>query len=646
MTWYPVDVKEDHLNSLMGKPIKGIEELIWNSLDADASEVGVTITQNGLGGIEAVRVVDDGSGMTPKQAVESFEHLGGSWKARQDRSPGNRPLHGKAGQGRWRAFGIGNLVRWETVSIVEGKRILTVIKGRREQPNGFEISDPEETDRSPGTTVVIDSFSEPPAGLLGDSVATKLTTTLALALAAFDVTVTYDGSRLDPSSVQLYREEYPIELSDGKGEASLTVIEWSIPVERSLYLCDAGGASLQEVRPQIHAPGFDFTGYVRWDGFAKHLHNLSLAEWGGNEDLDEPIEKAKELLRDHFRDRSSEATKRLIEDWKTDEAYPYQGEPQSTVERAERQVFDVVALAAAKAVTSSSDKKARRLSLNLIKVALENDPGSLQDVLGHVLDLPAERVDELRQLLEQTSLTSLITAARTITNRLSFLRAFEILVFDPETRGKLRERTQLHRILANETWIFGEEYALAADDESLNTVLTRHLELLGRERMADEEVLDEDGKRKIVDLMLARSIEQAQNRREHLVVELKAPSLKVGPDEMTQIKKYAFTVAEDSRFDTADVRWDFVLVTGELNSYAENERNQSDREPGLLVVQDRLRVWVKTWAEIIQSAEHRMKFVQKALNYSPSSDEALKYLQLTHEKYLPDSLKSPEPLLG
>jgi len=41
-----------------------------------------------------------------------------------------------------------------------------------------------------------------------------------------------------------------------------------------------------------------------------------------------------------------------------------------------------------------------------------------------------------------------------------------------------------------------------------------------------------------------------------------------------------------------------------------------------------------------------MKFVQKALNYSPSSDEALKYLQLTHEKYLPDSLKSPEPLLG
>jgi hypothetical protein len=637
MTWHEVDVKEDHLNSLMGRPLRGVEELLWNSLDADARAVKVIISRNGLDGVEEVRVVDDGTGMTPEGAVEAFEHLGGSWKARQDRSPGNRPLHGKAGQGRWRAFGIGNLVRWETVAPVKGTRFLTVIKGRRDRPNGFEIYDPIETDRPIGTTVVIDSFSEAPTGLLGDAVLSKLTTALALALAAFDVQITYDGNTLDPSSVQLHTQDYPIQLLGDKGEASLTVIEWSIPVERSLYLCDAHGATLHEIKPQIHAPGFEFTAYIRWDGFAKHINNLLLAELG-NEDLAGPIEKAKEILKEHFKDRSSEATKRLIEEWKSEEAYPYKGEPATIVERAERQVFDVVALAASRAVNSSNDKKARRLSLNLIKVALENDPGGLQEVLSHVLDLPADRVEELRQLLEQTSLTSLITAARTISNRLSFLKALEILVFDPETKGKLKERTQLHRILAGETWIFGEEYALTADDESLNTVLTRHLKLLGRERMADEEVLDGEGARRIVDLMLARSIEQAKNRREHLVVELKAPSLKAGPDELTQIKNYAFTVAQDSRFNKADVQWDFVLITGEMSVYAENERNQSDRADGLLVVQDRLRVWVKTWGELIEAADHRMKFVQQALDYAPSTDDALRYLRETHEKYLPDNL--------
>jgi len=47
------------------------------------------------------------------------------------------------------------------------------------------------------------------------------------------------------------------------------------------------------------------------------------------------------------------------------------------MERAERRRFDVVALAASKA-SLYKDKKARRLSLSLIKVALENDPVALK----------------------------------------------------------------------------------------------------------------------------------------------------------------------------------------------------------------------------------------------------------------------------
>jgi hypothetical protein len=40
--------------------------------------------------------------------------------------------------------------------------------------------------------------------------------------------------------------------------------------------------------------------------------------------------------------------------------------------------------------------------------------------------------------------------------------------------------------------------------------------------------------------------------REHLIVELKAPKVKVGADEITQIEKYAYTVAEDERFRSDD----------------------------------------------------------------------------------------------
>lgn len=614
----------------------GVIELIWNALDADASEVRISFDEGALGGIDEVRVGDDGTGMAPEFAVKVFKLLGGSWKASQLRSAGNRPLHGRAGEGRWKAFGIGPRVRWETVAEVGDKRFLTVIEGRAEQMDGFEIGESAETDRPLGTTVRIDEFVDPALGLRGESAESKVTTTFALALEAYPIKIFYDSVAIKPGDLQRHRADYKLELAPEHGEASITIIEWSVRVERLLYLCDAHGTPIQEVEPHIQAPGFDFTAYIRWAGFVEHADKLLLAEMG-NPELEPVMGAARERLRDHFRERSSEVTRRVIDTWKQEDAYPYEGEPRGAVEKAERDLFDVVALTAAKTV-NSGDTKAKRLQLRLMKHALETDPGALHEVLGKVLELPPDRVEELRQLLHQTTLTAIVTAARTITNRLQFLEAMKLLVFDAESKSQLKERSQLHRILANETWLFGEEFALTADDESLNTVLTRHLQLLGRERLADEEVLDHDGRRRIVDLMLARSVEQVHSRLDHLVVELKAPKVRIGSHELTQIKTYAYAVMGDDRFNKLDVAWDFVVVSNDLDDFAERERNQTDRKEGLLWQQDDAKIWVKTWAEIIQASEHRLKFVRRALDYTPTQGEALDYLRATHEKYLPSNL--------
>ena len=75
----------------------------------------------------------------------------------------------------------------------------------------------------------------------------------------------------------------------------MTVIEWAMNVDRLLYLCDADGTPLQEVVPHIQAPGFDFTGYLRWAGFSEHLDLLLLAEMGSPE-LEPVMDKARERL--------------------------------------------------------------------------------------------------------------------------------------------------------------------------------------------------------------------------------------------------------------------------------------------------------------------------------------------------------------
>ena len=73
------------------------------------------------------------------------------------------------------------------------------------------------------------------------------------------------------------------------------------------------------------------------------------------------------------------------------------------------------------------------------------------------------------------------------------------------------------------TWIFGEEYNLTVDDESLTEALQRHLEMLGKDDDAanGQPVVREDGRTGRLDLMLSRVVPQANAlTREHLVVAL------------------------------------------------------------------------------------------------------------------------------
>ena len=260
------------------------------------------------------------------------------------------------------------------------------------------------------------------------------------------------------------------------------------------------------------------------------------------------MEAAREQLREHFRARTGQLTKALIEEWKEEEVYPYKSVPRTAVEAAEQDLFDVVALAAAPAVNRAGDRVSKRLTLGLIKESLEQSPGSLHRVFQQVLDLSEEKLEELDTLLRRTPLTVVITAAKKIADRLEFLRGLEILLYKPESTATLLERSQLHRILAGETWVFGEEYNLMGDDSSLTTVLEEHLDELGRQELAvDEPVRDERGKIQIVDIALGRALRLNQNRREHLVVELKRPSVILGRDEITQIEGYAAAVASDPR---------------------------------------------------------------------------------------------------
>jgi hypothetical protein len=644
-----VEVQEDHLSSLshVKKPIIAIAELIWNGLDADAEEVKIAVKQNQIGGIDSIRVVDDGHGLDIKDAPIAFGYLGGSWKKQTRTSKKNRRLlHGKAGKGRFRAFSIGKVVRWKT-RYQEGENIISYeIEGDSDRIGEFRIGDSKLSgSKKTGTEVEITEIRKHFVSLLGTDGAQEITEQFSLYMTQYhNVRIKYDGVYIDPSAAMEKITEYELEGIEGDTVkplmVRLTIIEWKNPTERKLYLCDLNGFTYHDIPPGIHAPGFNFSGYLKAER-VRELEDAALLEFEEwDPTLKKMLEAAKKKMKEHFHRRSSEIRKKIVEGWKEEGVYPYEGTPRNIIERTERQVFELCAIQMAEYLPNFNeiDAKNKSLSFKLLRYALETSPTAVRRILSDVLDLPEEKHEEFAQLIEKISLEGMMTVSKVVADRLEFLRGLEMLVFDPVSKQQLLERRQLHKIVSPNTWIFGEEFHLTIDDKSLTEVLKKHLALLGKEIEVDQPVKQEDGTEGIVDLMVSRLVPQPRaDEREHLVIEMKRPKQKIDNDAANQIKKYAFAIAEDERFRDSKTRWTFWGVSNEISNEVRKEAKQKDRPEGLLYADEegKMSIWVKTWGQIINDCRARLNFFQETLKYRASDETALEYLRKEYEKYLP-----------
>ena len=643
-------VGQDHVESLakLRNPLIAIEELVWNGLDADASEISVQLRLNNLRGLESIIVTDNGTGIPREMAESAFGSLGNSPKLGLQTTTSGRIPHGKGGKGRFRAFGIGHNVVWHSRYRQNGSYHEFSIKGHRTSLRQFDVGDDKMSSKeSTGVTVTIKGFEQNYSSLCnGKDSAQELARRLALYLKKYPgIKITYDGYEVDPQELESYSQTMPLSLKDTKGEdvpAELTVIEWKTSADRALYLCDETGFTYEERAPGIQAPGFNFTAYLKSRLVKELADENAFALESLHPVVDGLVDSTKQVLRKYFREREATRAQDLVKKWKEDKVYPYERPPSNPISVAEQQVFDVCAFKVNTYLPSfeRSDIKSKRLTFRLIREALESNPSSLQTILRQVLDLPEEQQNELASLLEKTTLSSIISAAKTVIDRLTFLGSLDHLLFG-DLKKTLLERQQLHRILTNELWLFGEQYALGVDDESLKSLLTKHDEVLERADLGpvNGAVTDLDGRDRVVDLMLYRRYPQGQEGKfEHLVVELKRPTCKLGQKEISQIENYAFTVSEDERFDKHHTRWTFILIGNDFLPFAEQRARVQNREHGHIHASEdgMTNIFIKKWSSIIDQAKWRYNFFREKLELQVSSADGLDLLKCKYPQYLPD----------
>ncbi|QQE10116.1 ATP-binding protein [Planctomycetota bacterium] len=637
-----LQVGQDHVEKLtvIRNPIRAIEELIWNALDADATQIAVELKYNKMNGMQSVTISDNGIGIRFNRINRTFGEIGESEKKKQIETTLGRVPHGRFGKGRFCAFGLGAVVTWHSKYKQNGEVKEFEISGNRSQLKKFNISDEKICkNNETGVTVSVTNINKNMVSNLEDTqkISEELSRIFAIYLLKYPgIKITYESNLVDPKQFQTLTHDYTVETPEGlEGKVELTVIEWNKEFDRKIYFCDAEGIAFADHTPRIHAKGFNFTAYVKGDGIVdlEERGEFNLEPY--SEVVTKLIENSKEVLKAHFRGRSAEQAIDLVKRWKKEEIYPYKNHENNPLITAEREVFDTCAVTVNTFLPKfeKSDNASKKLTFQLLKKALERDPGSLHSILREVLVLPEDEQNELAELLDRTQLSAIISASKTIINRLDFLAALDEMLFG-NLKKTLYERKQLHRILAEELWIFGEQYDIGVDDQSLKSLLDKHIHILKREELAEEgneDVTDIDGKQRIVDLMLYKQIPlTTPGHFEHLIIELKRPKKKISVTEIDQIKKYGYAILEDERFDKSKVKWNLVLIGNELDKWAQYECAQKDREYGHIGASESMNIYVKQWSTIIHDAKWRYQFYQDKLKVEISNNDGLRYLREKH----------------
>jgi hypothetical protein len=646
-------VADDRVQKIATKstPLDAIEELIWNAFDADSKKVEVEIVFNELGAIDEILVRDDGTGIDEKVAEFVFGRLGGSPKKTKERSPEGRLYHGKEGEGRYKAFRLGNRVRWRSVfEKKDGKKSVLTIVATADQCSKIVLEEPIETKEvETGVEVNISKINDDAGALIDkDEIINNLTVRLAPYLLGYpDIMLSYDNTKVIPDESIGKKEERKIRIKDGDSEvtANLLLIEWNKGAHRSMSLCNLQGIRLADLqRKEMPSSDVPYSAFL----CSQYLQEMADSNLLIMDQMADPLERliaaAKEEVSGFVRSRTAAKAASLVAKLKQEKIYPFQGKPRSSVESVERQVFDIVAVRVHESLPkfASSTKDQKAFTLNLLKIALESNPGSLKRIIGELLKLTPEQQDEFAETLEYTTIPALLKVASVVSSRLRLISGVEQILQVRDLRKAIKEREHLQKILEAELWLFGEEYSFCSPkggDITLANVLRAHVHLLRRNDLVQK--IDAKSLSDIPDFCLYQQFVIGKpDEYENLVIEIKGPDVKLNPNHISQIKRYAKKVSDEPLFDKDKTRWSFYLISTDYDEFVREEANSPDRRFGHIGEGKNYKIWVKRWCDIMQEAKGRIEFIRGKMDFSVRNNkEGIRYLAEKYKEVLPDDFE-------
>lgn len=243
-----------------------------------------------------------------------------------------------------------------------------------------------------------------------------------------------------------------------------------------------------------------------------------------------------------------------------------------------------------------------------------NDEILIKKIIEQLWELTEDERGDLLDILNRTKLSNVIKTVKEIDNRLQVIETLKTLFTDFNKETK--EVIHIQRILDKNFWIFWEQFRLFSSTEwRLKDVLERYKNQILK---SDSEI--EGQSKKELDLFLTKTDTTNWITR-NIIVELKRASIKLKLNkEYRQIEEYKNIILKENICKWNNQYWEFYLIGNDydegIQEYIENAKNHWEEYRWLAYsVNDwRVKIYVRKWADILMVEwEGKLKFLKEKL---------------------------------
>ena len=277
-------------------------------------------------------------------------------------------------------------------------------------------------------------------------------------------------------------------------------------------------------------------------------------------------------------------------------------------------------------------KKAIIGCLNLILKTDERE--NIVTILDSIQQLTPEERKQLAITLRKYEPHSVVRLLNTIDSRYTIIDNLKTLIFDNEKFTN--ERDHIQKIIEQNYWLFGEEYNLVSADERLETVLIKYLHKLDKTNVTDVSYDNPLYKSKRPDIFITGShniVTSAMQQQENIIVELKAPHVKLGIDVYRQIEDYMIAISKDPEFNSVYRDWKFICVCTQISDDVMDKIDSfKDRgKKGLANMQRNFEVYAYTWSDVFTMFELRHNHLYSKLQRQVNNTQNIKAIAPSRE---------------